>query len=523
MNLFTKRHRAYLLKSCAIAATTLSIFNPSSSEAVTCLLGDIGKITCTSYDFGLPFNIIAPASPALTAIGTHLDASAITYARGISAGVRNENSGVITSAIALDIQPPVNSGGGTITNSYGIYIGNPTAATNNYSIYSAGGKNYFAGNTDVAGTLRTNTICDLAGANCKDVTAGWATGGSGTGTVTQVNTGTGLTGGPITSTGTIAVDVGTTANKIVKLDSSGALPAVSGANLTEVDAVSIGWPVNMNFGDFALGQVLTLVEGGWANKTLTTSSISGLNTALANKVDISTMPGCGSHLKLAFSYITNTFVCENPLLLAEFFGNKDPGTILAGPASGVGLPSFRQLQASDLPASISSKWQESSGKIYRATGNVGIGTNDPQAKLDVTSGIIVGTGPGARTINVASFFTSSASATAYVHIKTPFRPAIDQNMYHFKVSGFAFDQAKDIDLTFVGYSTASAISSQSNRDPQAIYSPAQYVGSDGYIYLRFKPANIYYVTLTVDSIYVGNGRIVKPGEVTISTSANTTL
>jgi len=96
-------------------------------------------------------------------------------------------------------------------------------------------------------------------------------------------------------------------------------------------------------------------------------------------------------------------------------------------------------------------------------------------------------------------------------------------MYHFKVSGFAFDQAKDIDLTFVGYSTASAISSQSNRDPQAIYSPAQYVGSDGYIYLRFKPANIYYVTLTVDSIYVGNGRIVKPGEVTISTSANTTL
>lgn len=189
MNLFNQRRRAFFLKSFIVTATTIIIFNPRTSQAVTCLLGDIGKITCTSYEFGVPFNIIAPASPALTAIGTHLDASAVTHALGISAGIRNENSGVITSAIALDIQPPVNSGGGTITNSYGIYIGNPTVATNNYSIYSAGGKNYFAGNTDVAGTLRTNTICDLTGANCKDVTAGWASGG-GSGSVTQVNTGT---------------------------------------------------------------------------------------------------------------------------------------------------------------------------------------------------------------------------------------------------------------------------------------------------------------------------------------------
>ena len=38
---------------------------------------------------------------------------------------------------------------------------------------------------------------------------------SGTGSVTSVGSGTGLTGGPITAAGTLAVDVGTAANKIV--------------------------------------------------------------------------------------------------------------------------------------------------------------------------------------------------------------------------------------------------------------------------------------------------------------------
>lgn len=60
-----------------------------------------------------------------------------------------------------------------------------------------------------------------------------------TGTVTSVAGGTGLTGGTITSTGTLAVDVGTTANKIVQLDGSAKLPAVDGSNLTNLPAGSV--------------------------------------------------------------------------------------------------------------------------------------------------------------------------------------------------------------------------------------------------------------------------------------------
>ena len=61
---------------------------------------------------------------------------------------------------------------------------------------------------------------------------------SASGTVTSVASGTGLTGGPITTSGTLNVDVGTTANKIVQLDSSAKIPAIDGSQLTNLPAQS---------------------------------------------------------------------------------------------------------------------------------------------------------------------------------------------------------------------------------------------------------------------------------------------
>ena len=84
--------------------------------------------------------------------------------------------------------------------------------------------------------------------------------GGGTGTVTSVASGSGLTGGPITTTGTLAVDVGTTAGKIPQLDGSGRYPATTGYVVSTKDdittrtdsgfyqtsaaATSRGWPTN---------------------------------------------------------------------------------------------------------------------------------------------------------------------------------------------------------------------------------------------------------------------------------------
>ena len=69
-----------------------------------------------------------------------------------------------------------------------------------------------------------------------------ANGGSGDISRVNITAGTGLTGTQDTTTGdhtqTLAVDVGTTANKIVQLDGSGRLPAVDGSQLTGVSTTT---------------------------------------------------------------------------------------------------------------------------------------------------------------------------------------------------------------------------------------------------------------------------------------------
>lgn len=54
------------------------------------------------------------------------------------------------------------------------------------------------------------------------------------GTVTSIAAGTGLTGGTISTSGTLAVNVGTGANQIVQLDANSKLPAVDGSALTGI-------------------------------------------------------------------------------------------------------------------------------------------------------------------------------------------------------------------------------------------------------------------------------------------------
>jgi hypothetical protein len=82
------------------------------------------------------------------------------------------------------------------------------------------------------------------------------------GTVSSVGSGNGLTGGPITTTGTLAVDTGTTASKIPQLDTAGRYPATTGFVTTTKDNISTrtdsgffqtsnattatGWPVTNN-------------------------------------------------------------------------------------------------------------------------------------------------------------------------------------------------------------------------------------------------------------------------------------
>ena len=75
---------------------------------------------------------------------------------------------------------------------------------------------------------------------------------NGSGTVTNIASGTGLTGGPITTTGTLAVDVGTTNGKIVQVGAGDKLPAIDGSLLTNLDPSHLSGAVGVSLGGTGL-------------------------------------------------------------------------------------------------------------------------------------------------------------------------------------------------------------------------------------------------------------------------------
>jgi hypothetical protein len=115
----------------------------------------------------------------------------VTTAEGIYAQIRNESTGTISSGYGLYVDAPLNSGGGTFTNYYGLYLANPTAATKNYSLYSAGGTNYFAGSVGM-GTATPSAALEVNGTAKFDGLATFAGGQTFPGTLTGATAGGGL-------------------------------------------------------------------------------------------------------------------------------------------------------------------------------------------------------------------------------------------------------------------------------------------------------------------------------------------
>ena len=101
------------------------------------------------------------------------------------------------------------------------------------------------------------------------------------GTVTSVDSGTGLTGGPITTSGTLNVDVGTTANKIVQLDSNANLPAIDGSQLTNLPAQSFSSITGKPTTIAGYGITDTFFSGSYADLTNKPTLFDGAYSSLS--------------------------------------------------------------------------------------------------------------------------------------------------------------------------------------------------------------------------------------------------
>ena len=167
---------------------------------------------------------------------------------------------------------------------------------------SEGSTNLYFTDARADARIAAASINALTDVNTAGITAGqvlswngstFVASSAGTGDISRVNitAGTGLTGTVDTTTGdhtqTLAVDVGTTANKIVQLDGSARLPAVDGSQLTNVPGTLSADSVNDTHIDFGTGanQVNTddLPEGSTNLYYTATRANTDFDTRLATK------------------------------------------------------------------------------------------------------------------------------------------------------------------------------------------------------------------------------------------------
>ena len=199
------------------------------------------------------------------------------------------------------------------------------------------------------------------------------------GTVTAVATGNGLLGGPISGTGTLTVDVGTAANKIVQMTAAATLPAVDGYLLTNLNATRIGTRQVATTLPTS-NQILT-----WNNSTTqwepqpniaATGFVNGGNSFGANST-------IGNKDAFKLGFLTN----NNTVMTLDPSGNLGIG--IGSPTATLHVYGNSANPALYIQqAGTGAKFQigSSADLFVSYAGNVGIGTTSPNSALNIEGG-----------------------------------------------------------------------------------------------------------------------------------------
>jgi hypothetical protein len=235
-----------------------------------------------------------------------------------------------------------------------------------------------------------------------DSTIGEAIAGTTQGTVTSVGTGDGLTGGPITSSGTISVDstvVRTTGNQTI-----GGTKTFSSAVVLSTAGTATNHAVR-------------------ADRTIsTTNGITGGGNLTANRtlsLDSTVVRTSGDQTIAGTKTFTGSIVATaNPVAVGAPIADNHAATM---------------GYVNSAVAGSASKWITSGTNIYNAnSGNVGIGTSSPTEKLEVNGKLKIGnntisgenitfdgsTSAGMRLTNAYGYINLTPLNTGWAHIYT---------------------------------------------------------------------------------------------------------